>query len=158
MRSYRALLFALLLLCPLFAGCGAAGRTSGARDVPTKIVRGHGLKIELPLGWHGEVLRPELPGALTLRAANFPLPPATDVGRQAQSTMTDRDVLITLSHYGWAKASSRVEQATLPLSIDRADFVSPTSPFRTTKGSSRHVSSHPARRIRSKRWTTATSW
>jgi hypothetical protein len=126
MWSDRALIRALLLLCALAAsGCGAAERDAGpSSGQPMTTVRGHGLRVDLPVGWQGEVVRPAPPGALTLRAANFPLPAATDVGQQAQRAMTARDVLITLSYYGRAKDDSRVEQGTLPLAIARADFAS----------------------------------
>jgi hypothetical protein len=123
MGSHRALILTLLLLSLIVAGCGAVDRDAGVRSgEATKTVRGYGLKVELPAGWHGEVVRPEPPGALTLRAANFPLPPATDVGQQAQRTMGERDVLITLVHYGRAGDDARSRQATLPLAIERAHF------------------------------------
>jgi len=123
MRTFLALI--TLLICGALAtGCGAGERDSRGSGEPSSAVRGHGLRVDLPVGWYGEVVRSELPGALTLRAANFPLPPAKDVGQRAQQTMTERNVLITLTHYGWAKDSSRVAQATLPLAIKRSDFTS----------------------------------
>lgn len=123
MRSHRALIFALLVLSPLAAGCGAVERDAARTSAqPTSSVRGHGLRIDLPADWQGEVVRPEPPGALTLRAANFPLPPATDVGQQAQLKMTARELLITVSYYGRARDDSHVAHASLPLLIERADF------------------------------------
>ena len=123
MRSHRAFIVSLLLLGALGSGCGAAeGDTKGNGGDPTKTVRGYGLRIDLPAGWHGEVVRPQPSGGLTLRAATFPIPPATNVGQQAQREMTASDVLITLSSYGWANDNSRVGHATLPLAIERADF------------------------------------
>ncbi len=103
MRSNRSLSLSLLLLGLLVAGCG--GAADGARERSsgqTKAVRGYGLRIDLPAGWHGEVMRPEPPGALTLRVAIFPLPPPIDVGQQAQRAMGERDILITLVYYGRA--------------------------------------------------------
>ena len=126
MRSLRALIV-MLLLTALQCGCGAAEKNDAggtADEGPTTTVRGHGLRIDLPSGWHGEVVRPQPPGALTLRAANFPLPPLTDVGQQAQRTMTARDVLITLSYYGWARAGSRMQHVSLPIAVKRGDFES----------------------------------
>jgi hypothetical protein len=123
MPSARARILALLLLSLFVVGCGAAVRDAGERSgEPTKTLRGHGLRIDLSAGWYGEVVRPEPPGALTLRAANFLLPPATDVGQQAQRTMGERDILITLAYYGRARDESGVRRATLPLRIERADF------------------------------------
>jgi hypothetical protein len=125
MRSHGARILFLLLFSALVAGCGAAERGAGETSgQPTHTVRGHGLRIDLPIGWHGEVVHPEPPGALTLRAANFPLPPATDVGQQAQRVMGEQDVLITLSYYGPARDGWSVRPATLPLEIERAHFAS----------------------------------
>jgi hypothetical protein len=124
MRSLGTLILALLALTAVLGGCGAAERGVGeASGQPTTTVRGYGLKLEVPLGWHGDVVRPEPPGALTLRAANFQLPPASDVGQQAQGTMAERDVLITLTYYGRAGATSAGRRAILPLVIDRRDFM-----------------------------------
>jgi hypothetical protein len=104
----------------VLAGCGATGQVGGA----TETVRGHGLRMELPAGWHGEIVRPEPLQAVTLRAANFPHPRLTDLGRDLQPTMGERDVLITLAHYGRAWEHSKARRATLPLTIGRDDFVS----------------------------------
>jgi predicted small secreted protein len=123
MKSHRALICALLLLSLFVAGCGAAARDAGqGSGQPVKTVREYGLRIDLAAGWHGEVVRPEPPAALTLRAATFPLPPATDVGQRAQRTMGERDTLITLAYYGRARDDSGIRRATLPLEIERADF------------------------------------
>jgi hypothetical protein len=120
MRSCCAL---LLALSALVSACGAATTKEAASDGPTKTVRGYGLKIDLPIGWRGEVVRPDPPGALRLRAANFPLPPATDVGQQAQRDMRGDEILISLSHYGRAREGSSARRPGLPLTIKRADFV-----------------------------------
>jgi hypothetical protein len=102
----------------VLAGCGATGQVGKG----TETVRGHGLRIDLPAGWRGEIVRPEPIGGVTLRAANFPHAPLTDLGRELQLTMGERDVLVTLVHYGRAFDDAR--KATLPLTIDRDDFVS----------------------------------
>jgi hypothetical protein len=81
MWSHRALILVLLVFGPFVPGRGATARAGGERSgQPTTTVRGHGLRIDLLTGRYGEVVRPEPPGALTLRAATFQLPPATDVG------------------------------------------------------------------------------
>ena len=123
MRSNRSLSLALLVLGLLVGGCGA--ENAGERDrEPTKVVRGYGLRIELPPGWQGEIVQPERPGALTLRAANFPLPSATELGQEAQRAMGEHDVLITLVYYGRLPDVSGLRPASLPLKIERADFAS----------------------------------
>lgn len=125
MRSARSISLTLLALGLLVGGCGGGAQNAGDRDrAPTKTVRGYGLRIELPQGWRGEIVRPDPRGALTLRAANFQHPPLTDLGRELQLTMTERDVLITLVHYGRAGEGWKARQATLPLAIDRGQFVS----------------------------------
>jgi len=113
----------LLVFVALASGCGAVEEGT-VGDAPMATVSGHGLKVAVPDGWDGEVLRPVPPGALTLRAANFSLPPATDVGQQAQREMRDDEILITLSHFGRARDDSSARRAGLPLAIDRADFTS----------------------------------
>jgi hypothetical protein len=99
-------------------GCGAVGDAGEGSEAQT--VRAHGLSMRLPPGWHGEIA----PEALTLRAANFPHQPLTDLGGELQLTMGERDILIRLSHYGRAWEGWEARQASLPLEIDRADFVS----------------------------------
>jgi hypothetical protein len=118
----RALIPALLLLGLGVTGCGA-GDEAEVRGAAPQTVRGHGLRMELPPGWHGGIVRPEPPGALTLRAANFPHRPLTDLGGELQLTMGARDVLITLVHYGRVKEGWQTPEVGFPLSIDRAHFV-----------------------------------
>ncbi len=125
MRSRDALMLGLLVLSGGLAGCGVAQDGGPASAGATETVRGYGLTLELPAGWHGQIARPEPPGALMLRAANFPLPKvASDVGQQAQRTMAERDILITLSYYGRARNETGVRGVGLPLTIERADFTS----------------------------------
>jgi hypothetical protein len=111
-----------LLLTLVVAGCGSAAGDTGTE--PTETIRGYGLSIELPAGWHGDIVAPP-PWALTLRAANFPLSPvATDQGQQAQQSMGPDDILITLVHYGRAPEDWRPRRVHLPLAIERANFTS----------------------------------
>ena len=124
MQSRHARVFTLLLVSVLASGCGASEKRGAAGDGPTKRVSGHGLTIAVPAGWGAEVVRPDPPGALTLRAANFALPEAFDVGQRAQREMNADEILITLSHYGRARDGSNAQRASLPLAIDRADFTS----------------------------------
>lgn len=121
----RGVLNVTLLLSLLVAGCGAVDGDEVANAEPTKVVRGYGLRIELPAGWWGDIARPQPPGALTLRAANFALPQMpTDVGHQAQETMRPDDILITLVHYGRAHDDWRMRRIGPPLAIERADLTS----------------------------------
>lgn len=122
MRSRHGCVFTLLLICALASGCGAGEKPGATED--TRRVSGHGLTIAVPDGWEAEVVRPDPPGALTLRAANFPLPPASDVGQQAQREMSEDGILITLSHYGRARTGVSAQRRRLPLTIEPADLTS----------------------------------
>jgi hypothetical protein len=124
MQSRLAHVLTLLLVSVLASGCGAGERRGAVGDGPTKRVSGHGLSIAVPAGWDAEVVRPDPPGALTLRAANSPLPQASDVGQRAQQEMNADEILITLSHYGRTRDGSNAQRASVPLAIDRADFTS----------------------------------
>ncbi len=122
MRSRLVRVLTLLTAGVLATGCGAGENRGAAGDEPTKRVSGHGLTIAIPANWDAEVVRPNPPGALTLRAANFALPPTSDIGQQAQREMGDEEILITLSHYGRAGDNSNAQPARLPLEIEPADF------------------------------------
>jgi hypothetical protein len=64
-------------------------------------LNGHGLRLDLPTGWEGQVFRRSArPGAAAravLHAANFPLPPQRgDFGSGAVDAMGPRHVLVVL--------------------------------------------------------------
>ena len=124
MQSRHTRVLTLLLVSVLASGCGAGERRDAAGEGPTKRVSGHGLTIAVPDGWDAEVVRPDPPGALTLRAANFPLPPLSDIGRQAQLEMSEEQILITLVHYGRVRDGWSTRRASLPLTIGRDSFAS----------------------------------
>lgn len=68
-------------------------------------LRGRGFRIDLPVGWEGEIYpRPGRPGTTdlaTLHAANFVLPrPRGDFGSGAVEAMGPGDVLVVLFEYG----------------------------------------------------------
>ena len=113
MRSHRASIVSLLLFGALGSGCGAAeGDTKGNGGDPTKTVRGHGLRIDLPAGWHGEVVRPQPSGGLTLRAASFPLPPARGSRPQSLSLINRRRQSARVSFVGSsASLSPRISRS-----------------------------------------------
>jgi hypothetical protein len=124
MQSCLARVLALFLVGALAAGCGAGEERSASGDGRTKSVSGHGLTIAVPEGWVAEVVRPDPPGALLLRAANFALPETLDIGQRAQEEMSEDEILITLAHYGRARDGWSHRPASLPLAIDRTDFTS----------------------------------
>lgn len=63
------------------------------------ILEGDGLRIELPVGWHGQFVRrsPHLP---TLQAASFPLDPGDEeLGPASRAAMSSGDCFLALIEY-----------------------------------------------------------
>jgi hypothetical protein len=113
---------AALVLVALLTGCGAV-ETADVGSEP-RTVSGHGLRIELPSGWDGVVVKSGLNVAPLLRAANFPLTePPSDIGRLSQRTMGADDVLITIVDYGEVPGAMESKQAQ-PVRLGRSDVTS----------------------------------
>lgn len=120
------LVLGMLVFGLALSGCGSAdpsARDGGGENART--VRGHGLSLEVPAGWHGDVSKADPQTASLIRAATFPLSalPA-GVGQEAQRTMDDRDILISVVDYGRLPESSRLEVAQLPIGVDRSHVAS----------------------------------
>jgi hypothetical protein len=63
------------------------------------VLVGDGLRIELPAGWHGQLVRrsPHLP---TLQAASFPLDPGDEeLGQGSRAAMSSGDCFLALIEY-----------------------------------------------------------
>jgi hypothetical protein len=111
------------------AGLGVASFSFPSSSVASgsRVVAGHGIRMELPPGWDGRVYQRSLPGSLpVLQAASFTLPRAgdDDVGSNAVRRMRAGSVRFGLLEVG-EPAGPRFHPARLPLRIARGDFGAP---------------------------------
>lgn len=115
----------MLVLALALGGCGAAEPVSESGAVDSRTISGHGLSIELPSGWDGDVVKSGLNVAPLLRAANFPLTaPASDIGRQLQRTMGAGDVLLSVADYGEVPGAKDTGLSALPVQLGRSEVTS----------------------------------
>jgi hypothetical protein len=122
MEASHAPVLGLLVVGIVMAGCGSAEPDAAADG--TRTIRSESLSVELPPGWYGDAERPEPQWAPMLRAATFALTEeATDQGQQAQSTMADGDILITVVDYGPLPDSGELAAST-PVAVDRSHAAS----------------------------------
>jgi hypothetical protein len=111
----------------VMAGCGSAEatRAEGAAAKRTETIRSEALSLEVPPGWYGDAELPDVPQAPLLRAATFPLTEELkDVGQQAQRTMADGEILITVGDYGRPLPSWDEVPTSLPVAVDQSHVVS----------------------------------
>jgi hypothetical protein len=111
------------------AGLGVASFSFPSSSVASgsRVVAGHGIRLELPPEWDGRVYQRSLPGSQpVLQAANLTLPRAgdNDVGSNAVRRMRAGSVRLGLLEVG-KPAGPRFHPARLPLQIERGDFDSP---------------------------------
>ncbi len=103
-------------------------------------LRSHGVAIDLPRGWDGEIYSPDAGGEpaprtaprVVVHAATFPLPPGRgDFGTDAVVAMQPGDVLVILFEYGRESAGTALfAHRGLPLPLVPADFDSSRMPRR----------------------------
>jgi hypothetical protein len=123
MGAAHAPVVGLLMVGIVMAGCGSAEQ--GAAGERTETIRSEALSLEVPPGWYGDAGRPEVPQAPLLRAATFPLAEeAKDSGQQAQRTMGERDILISVVDYGRPSPSWDEVPTSLPVAVHQSDVAS----------------------------------
>jgi hypothetical protein len=132
-RTRRVLVLVVGLVA---AGCGAVDAEDRGKEEGRTTLRSGSLAIEIPTGWYGSEADPEGPWAApTLRVATLPLSARpTDQGQQAQWSMGDQDILITIHEYGELPTRGEPRElgaVMLPITIDGPD-AGPFEGFRKT--------------------------
>jgi hypothetical protein len=102
----------------------ACGSVEGDATEPATTIRSEAISLELPPGWYGDPVRPDVPQAPVLRAATFPLVERPrDLGNELRPTMGERDILITVADYGPMPTPDEF-RASPPIAVDRSHVVS----------------------------------
>jgi hypothetical protein len=113
----------LLVIGIVMAGCGSAEPDTAPGS--TRTIRSEALSLELPAGWYGDAEEAEVPQAPFLRAATFPLADeATDVSQQAQRTIGEDEILISVVDYGPMPSIDDPPPTPLPVAVDRSHVTS----------------------------------
>ncbi|MBA3366919.1 MAG: hypothetical protein H0U03_14250 [Actinobacteria bacterium] len=128
MASLSARILALLVLCAVAAGCGAAERHAADAGPETRRLGLDGLSIELPVGWDGFVKRlgPRGDETTALHASNIPWPEPLrnlDAGSLRQIQRLPRDGVLISAVAGTRGAESAARSLAPPIGLADGYFL-----------------------------------